>query len=269
MWLQGKIKGHQVRIEETLEHWLENLYSNKPRFTKSFSSRFYEVRETGVLSEEEKESVDTRAMRDEEYIPIELLIDLNGKDERINVLWNHSQTSISPEQMAKIILDDYNLPASYEQDIAAQITRELDGHKKFIMNYDNLTEEKICTIKLDIKSHGIQVRDSFEWDLLEESNDPVQFAKLLVFELGLPQFFENLISFEIYKQLYYFKKMLNQTDTVYAYDSYIRQKKSRGQKETNLNRLKERVRADTVGEHNVFRSVPQLDEWSPQIYFNS
>lgn len=269
MWLQGKIKGHQVRIEETLEHWLENLYSNKPRFAKSFTSRFYEVRENGIISDEEKESVNTRALRDEEYIPIELFFDLNGKDEKINILWNHSQTSISPEQLSKIILDDYNLPASYEQDIIAQIVRELDSHKKFIMNYDSLTEEKICNIKLDISSNGIHLKDSFEWDLLEDSNDPVEFAKLLVLELGLPTFFENLISFEIYKQLYNFKKLFNQNDTVFGYDSYIRQKKARGQKETNLSKLKERVRVDTIGEHNCFRNMPQLDEWSPQIYFNS
>lgn len=269
MWLQGKIKGHQVRIEETLEHWLENLYSNKPRFAKSFSSRFYEVRETGVVSDDEKQSVDSRALREDEYVPIELFIDFNGKDEKINILWNAGQLSISPEQLAKIILDDYNLPASYEQDIIAQVARELESHKKLAMNYDNLTEEKICTIKLDIKSHGVQVRDSFEWDLLEDSNDPVEFARLLVFELGLPQFFENLISFEIYKQLYYFKKMLNASEPVFAYDSYIRQKKARGQKETNIARLKERVRADTLNEHNCFRAIHQLDEWSPQIYFNS
>lgn len=269
MWLQGKIKGHQVRIEETLEHWLENLYSNKPRFAKSFTSRFYEVRENGVVSDEEKESVDIRALRDEEFIPIELYIDLNGKEEKINILWNNSQTSVSPEQLAKIILDDYNLPASYEQEIIAQVTRDLDSHKKFLMNYDNLTEEKICMIKLDINSHGIRVKDSFEWDLLEESNNPVEFAKLMVFELGLPQFFENLISFEIYKQLYYFKKMLNQNETVFAYDSYIRQKKARGQKDANLGKLKERVRIDTIGEYNCFRPLQHLDEWSPQIYFNS
>ena len=252
-----------------MEHWLENLYSNKPRFAKSFTSRFYEVRESGIVSDEEKESVDTRAIREEEYIPVELYIDLNGKEEKINVLWNYSQTSISPEQLSKIILDDYNLPASYEQDIIAQITREIDSHKKFIMNYDSLTEEKICTIKLDINSHGIQLQDSFEWDLLEESNDPVEFARLLVFEIGLPQFFENLISFEIYKQLYHFKKLFNQNETVFAYDSYIRQKKARGQKDANLTKLKERVRMDAIGEHNCFRTLQQLDEWSPQIYFNS
>lgn len=30
LWLQGKIKGHQVRIESTLDEWLKSLYSSKP-----------------------------------------------------------------------------------------------------------------------------------------------------------------------------------------------------------------------------------------------
>ena len=31
LWLQGKIKGHVVKITETLENYLENFMSNKPR----------------------------------------------------------------------------------------------------------------------------------------------------------------------------------------------------------------------------------------------
>lgn len=31
LWLQGKIKGHQVKITETIENYLENFMSNKPR----------------------------------------------------------------------------------------------------------------------------------------------------------------------------------------------------------------------------------------------
>ena len=31
LWLQGKIKGHQVKITETIESYLENFMSNKPR----------------------------------------------------------------------------------------------------------------------------------------------------------------------------------------------------------------------------------------------
>lgn len=33
LWLQGKVRGHLIRIEETLSEWLNNLYSNKPRYT--------------------------------------------------------------------------------------------------------------------------------------------------------------------------------------------------------------------------------------------
>jgi hypothetical protein len=33
LWLQGKVKGHFIKIEDTLNEWLDNLYSNKPRYT--------------------------------------------------------------------------------------------------------------------------------------------------------------------------------------------------------------------------------------------
>lgn len=33
LWLQGKVRGHQIKIEETLTEWLNNLYNNKPRYT--------------------------------------------------------------------------------------------------------------------------------------------------------------------------------------------------------------------------------------------
>lgn len=35
LWLQGKIKGHVVKVEETLDQWLQNLYANKPRFVRN------------------------------------------------------------------------------------------------------------------------------------------------------------------------------------------------------------------------------------------
>lgn len=33
LWLQGKVRGHQIKIEDTLNEWLNNLYTNKPRYT--------------------------------------------------------------------------------------------------------------------------------------------------------------------------------------------------------------------------------------------
>ena len=44
LWLQGKIKGNHVRIEETIEEWLQNLYANKPRFSRDYTSKFLQIK---------------------------------------------------------------------------------------------------------------------------------------------------------------------------------------------------------------------------------
>ena len=33
LWLQGKVKGHHIKIEDTLTEWLDSLYSGRPRYT--------------------------------------------------------------------------------------------------------------------------------------------------------------------------------------------------------------------------------------------
>ena len=33
LWLQGKVKGHHIKIEDTLAEWLDSLYSGRPRYT--------------------------------------------------------------------------------------------------------------------------------------------------------------------------------------------------------------------------------------------
>jgi predicted transcriptional regulator len=39
LWLQGKIKGHMVKIADTIEHYLENFMSNKPRMNTMHISK--------------------------------------------------------------------------------------------------------------------------------------------------------------------------------------------------------------------------------------
>ena len=39
LWLQGKIKGHMVKISETIENYLENFMSNKPRMNTMHISK--------------------------------------------------------------------------------------------------------------------------------------------------------------------------------------------------------------------------------------
>lgn len=51
LWLQGKIKGHYVKIEETIEEWLQNVLANKPRFSKNSGSKFLQIKNSPVNSE--------------------------------------------------------------------------------------------------------------------------------------------------------------------------------------------------------------------------
>jgi catalase (peroxidase I) len=79
--LQGKIKGHQVRTEETIEQWLQNLYSNKPRFTKKFSSRFYKLKHGKIVPfiAASTEEVKASFFQKPEYLPISLKMDYDSR----------------------------------------------------------------------------------------------------------------------------------------------------------------------------------------------
>lgn len=261
LWLQGKIKGHQVRIEETIENWLQNLYSNKPRFTKSFTSKFYQVRE------DIKKPKDLLFLKDtsEIYIPIQIKVNFNNREETTRILWNYNESVITPEQIAKIILDDNGLPNSFESDILNQIKRGLETYESNQIDCNRSDEEKICFIELEIKAEGIVVRDMFEWDLFESGNNPLEFAQLMVGDLGLPQVFENLICFEIHRQLYAFKKFLGTKDNL-AFKSH-RQKKSRG-RVRNVNSLGDKIRKNVIKSDICFRPIHILDKWSPQLFFS-
>jgi len=268
LWLQGKIKGHQVRIEETIENWLQNIYSNKPRFTKSFCSRFYTVRESNVVNEGEQGSMNLSSNGAEEYIPIQISLNHNGSIENIRVIWNYNENVITPEILSKIIIEDHGYPASFEHDINWNIKKAIEGHRKFTCDFDTGFEENIFTIELKIVEAGISLTDSFEWDIYDDSNSPGDFARVLVQELGLPQNFENLIAFDIHSQIYNYKKYLSQSTTDnYGYETYTRQKKNRGLRDPNFSRIPQLIRKEPVNEHNIFRAQQVLESWSPHVKF--
>ena len=256
-----------MRIEETIENWLQNLYSNKPRFTKGFTSRFYQVRQSNVAGDASG-SMDLGA-GGEEFIPVQILINHNGVLEKFNIIWDYNETVITPEMMAKIIVEDNGLPVSYEAEIIYTMKKAIDGHKKFSLEFDPNFEESICTIELNISENGVTLVDRFEWDIYEEANNPAEFARVLVLDLGLPQTFENAISFEIHRQLYNYKKFLSQSTANFGYETYTRQKKIRGVKENNFGRLAELIRKDVVTEHNCLRPVYALPDWTPEVKFTN
>lgn len=256
-----------MRIEETIEQWLQNLYSNKPRFTKSFCSRFYTVRESNVISEDEQESMNLGSNGSEEYIPIQVSLNHNGNAEFLKIIWNYNEGVITPEILSKIIVEDNGYPSSFEPEINWSIKKAIEGHKKFNYEFDPGFDENLCTIELKIIEGGVSLTDSFEWDIYEEANSPGEFARAMTLELGLPQYFENLISFEIHRQVYNFKRFLCQNSLNSDYQTFTRQKKGLGRRIPNFGRIPQLMRKEPVTEATCFRPIESLDGWSPQVKF--
>ena len=123
LWLQGKIKGHQVKIEETLSNWLRNLDPNRPRLTKGSSMRIPlnkpidQQKETAMEIEKT-----TTAIKDvnktDELITIKIDIDSEGIRYKETICWNINEPHFTPESFAKIIAEDNGLPPVFEHEIA-------------------------------------------------------------------------------------------------------------------------------------------------------
>lgn len=241
-----------------MEQWLQDIYSSKPLFSKNFESRFYQVRQTP------DESGELTRPRFQEIIPIELSFYFNSQLYKFNLLWAADESSVTPEIFSKILIEDFGLNASVDSEIAGQIRRAVDAHQPFTPRFNSV--EEICSISLKISDGGYSYTDEFEWDLVDENNDPVEFARTVVRELNLPLNFEQLISFEIHKQIYHFKRYLSQIDHGGNYDS--RPKKYRGSRENTTMKIGENVRLEPVSERTLFRPLETIDRWTPKVKFN-
>lgn len=102
-----------------MDQWLQNLHTNKPRFSKGLSSRFLHnkpsdsnfyaqdnVRQTKKLSEKE------------ELIPVRLDVEIEGKRFKENICWNVNEPFMTPEAFAKTVAEEHGLSPAFEHDIA-------------------------------------------------------------------------------------------------------------------------------------------------------
>ena len=122
LWLQGKIKGHQVKIEETLSHWLKNLDPNRPRLTKGSTMRIplnkpLEQKES-AMEIEKSASVIRDVNKTDELITIKIDIDNEGIRYKETICWNVNEQLFTPESFAKLMAEDNGLPPVFEHEIA-------------------------------------------------------------------------------------------------------------------------------------------------------
>jgi hypothetical protein len=189
LWLQGKIKGHFVKIEENIQEWLENLQANKPRFSKNSSSKFVQIRSNPV-------NIDKLTAPDQ-LLPIRIDLDMEGRKYRDLIIWNLNEPYFTAEQFAKLIAEENNLSANFETEITNLIKRSIGNYEPA----DQLKDECIKTIEIDVRVDNICVKDKFEWDISDNENSPEDFAELICNELGLSHEFSTQIAHQIREQV--------------------------------------------------------------------
>lgn len=93
LWLQGKVKGHHIKIEDTLAEWLDSLYSGRPRYTtlnKTVDKQF-------VLTPASANIARKHAGEGEEtLIPIHFDLELEGKRYKEQFCWNINDPYFTP-----------------------------------------------------------------------------------------------------------------------------------------------------------------------------
>ena len=112
LWLQGKIKGHMVKISDSIESYLENFMSNKPRMNTMHISKLNLLKAPNTRIEDGDPLLDSAYNNGfGTLVPIKLDIEADGKKLKENFLWDKNEPYLTLEAFAKILIEEQNLPA--------------------------------------------------------------------------------------------------------------------------------------------------------------
>jgi len=113
LWLQGKIKGHMVKISETIENYLENFMSNKPRMNTMHISKLTLLKGPNNRIEEDLDQNNGFG----NLVPMKLDIEIEGKRLREIFCWDKNEPYLTIESFAKILMEEHNLGQQFEHEI--------------------------------------------------------------------------------------------------------------------------------------------------------
>ena len=221
LWLQGKIKGHMVKISESIESYLENFMSNKPRMNTPHISKLNLLKAPNNKFEDEYSSLDAAFNNGfGTLIPIKLDIEIDGKKLKEQFLWDKNEPYLTLESFAKILIEEHNLPAPlFELEIVNAMRKQINAvFRTNTAPYRPTYEgESIRIVKLNVRIGMIIVRDQFEWDINNPKNSPEDFAETLCADLGLGSEFLLPIAIQIREQILEYQRTAHQDKRMMTY----------------------------------------------------
>lgn len=240
LWLQGKVKGTQIKLEETMEKWLNNFNINsktKSNATKP-QSRLFLLKGKRERPNFDK-VIDNKGFGN--LIPININVELEGKRFKDIFFWDYFEPYLNPEQFIKILIEDNNLPSSFETEIMNQLLRQIALYNPNEYIFDG---EVIKTIKIDVRIEDKLITDQFEWDINNPNNKPEEFAKMYCQDLGLNTEFVLPIAHSIKEQIFEFRKNLLQ-DKSYLFHHIKKHLPEENKDNYNLSYLRDTILNET------------------------
>lgn len=106
-----------------MEQWLQNLHTNKPRFSKTSTSRAFQMKPNDMHTFAQDATRRAKKITEkEELIPVRLDVEIEGKRFKENLCWNVNEPFMTPEGFAKIVAEEHGLSPAFEHDIATYTT---------------------------------------------------------------------------------------------------------------------------------------------------
>lgn len=245
LWLQGKVKTLNPRCEESIEKWLMNLHSNKPK-TNRITNRLQ-------LLKARKEKPNFDIVNDNHgfgnLIPININAELEGKKIKEMFFWDYHEPYLTVEIFAKILMEENQLPTPFEAEIVNQMNKQISQYQI----YDKIEGEIIKPIRLDIRLGDKLIVDKFEWDINNPDNKTEEYAALYCKDLGLGTEFILPIAHSIKEQILEYRKNCYM-DRRFYYQMIYNQNKL-----TNVNTHR------IIDPKNIFRENAENSEWQPYL----
>lgn len=238
------------------------LYPREQKTMKHKVKRFKIPRETMLLQSQCPELL----------VPVRIEVDSDRYRLRDTFTWNLHEISISPEQFAEVLCEDFSLPPQpyFAASIAKCITDQVGEYHHHVIN-DALDDSELSDtfltselpytaykdddmriqVKLDIIIAQYNLVDTFEWDINNPYNDPEVFAERMCLDLALTGEFKTAIAHSIREQAQMYTKSLFLVG--YSFDG--RPVEDEDIKTTIL---------PTIS--SILRPIEALNEYSPVLY---
>jgi SWI/SNF-related matrix-associated actin-dependent regulator of chromatin subfamily B protein 1 len=120
-----------------------------------------------------------------QMVPIKIDLELEGRRYKDLFLWDKNEPYLTLESFVKILIEEQNLPAVFENELISTIKKQINQFRQ----YKQMDGELLKILQINVRIGNIVLRDQFEWDINNPHNSPEDFAESLCQDLGLdPEF---------------------------------------------------------------------------------